>query len=62
MLGPLVVQLWWLWLLLTGVGVVRLILWERARRRLARSGIADIDVMDGVVFERRLALLFRALG
>jgi restriction system protein len=38
--------LWWFWQL----------------RRLSRSGIHEVDEMDGPTFEHRLALLFRDLG
>ncbi len=33
-----------------------------SRRRMRLAGIAEIDAMDGVAFERRLALLFSDLG
>lgn len=35
---------------------------EHRRRQYSRSGIADIDAMSGLAFERRLAHLYRDLG
>lgn len=58
----IVVVLWGVWLLLGGIGLVRLLLWLNKQRALARSGIAEIDVMDGLAFEERLGVLFRSLG
>jgi restriction system protein len=54
--------LWWLWLLVGLVLAAKAarFLWED--RRLRRSGIREIDVMDGRTFERRLGVLFRGLG
>ena len=54
--------MWYLWLLVGGIGLVRLLLWLNEQRTLARSGIAEIDVMDGRRFEQRLGVLFRGLG
>jgi len=54
--------LWFLWLPVGGIALVRLLLWLNQQRMLARSGIAEIDVMDGRTFEQRLSVLFRALG
>jgi len=58
----LVGLLWPLWTLVGLVALGRVIkfLWEE--RRLRRSGIREIDRMDGPTFERRLGILFRALG
>ncbi|MFL6039655.1 MAG: NUDIX domain-containing protein [Gaiellaceae bacterium] len=47
-------QLWWFWLLIAAVGLVRLAHTLYARRRLARSGITKIDRMDGRTFEQYL--------
>jgi restriction system protein len=57
-----VAEFWPLWVLLGAVLVVRasLVVWGWAR--LKRSGIEEIDQMDGRTFERRLAMLFRRLG
>jgi restriction system protein len=54
--------LWPLWLLVGLVAAARAAqrLWEE--RRLRRSGIREIDAMDGRTFERRLGVLFRGLG
>lgn len=54
--------MWFLWLVAGGIALVRLLLWLKQQRTLARSGIAEIDVMDGRTFEERLGVLFRALG
>lgn len=54
--------MWYLWLLVGGIGLVRLLLWLNEQRTLSRSGIGEIDVMDGRTFEQRLGILFRALG
>src|SRR5438067_1415651 len=61
-LTHLLTVLWPLWALVGVVLATRLaqVLW--AQRRLRRSGIREIDEMDGLTFERRLALLFRGLG
>jgi restriction system protein len=76
----LAVQLWWLWLIVLAVFVVRLLLFlreerkayerrqERTRqaqareRELERSGIREVDVMDGTSFERYLRTMFQRLG
>ncbi|MFN8481227.1 MAG: restriction endonuclease [Kouleothrix sp.] len=56
------VALWPLWVL-SGVYVVfRIILMVYRDRKLARSGIADIDRMDGFRFEHYLVGLFKRLG
>lgn len=54
--------MWFLWLLAGGIAFARLLLWLNEQRTLSRSGIAEIDVMDGRTFEHRLGVLFRALG
>lgn len=53
---------WPLWVILGLVALGKAALWVHAERRLARSGIAEIDVMDGRTFERRLVALFRSHG
>jgi Restriction endonuclease len=57
-----VAEFWPLWVLLGAVLVVRalLLVWDWGR--LKRSGIEEIDRMDGRTFERRLAILFGRLG
>jgi restriction system protein len=44
------------------VVVLGAVMTVRRTRRLARSGIGEIDRMDGRTFEERLAVLFRQLG
>jgi restriction system protein len=57
-----VAEFWPLWVLLGAVLVVRalLLVWDWGR--LKRSGIEEIDRVDGRTFERRLAILLRRLG
>ena len=58
----LVAHLRWLWLVVAVVVLVRLVQTIYERRRLARSGIREIDAMDGPTFERYLGTIFRRLG
>jgi restriction system protein len=60
--GPLVTQFWWVVVLVGAVALGRGIKWVIDQRRLVRSGIDEIDRMDGISFERRLDYLFAALG
>jgi HJR/Mrr/RecB family endonuclease len=53
---------WWLWLLVVLVAAAKLTYRVYESRRLARSGINEVDVMDGKTFERYLAMLFQQLG
>lgn len=53
---------WWLILLVGSFFAVRGVVWAFRERRLARSGIGEIDRMDGIVFERRLEHLFVSRG
>jgi restriction system protein len=54
---------WWpLWTIFAAILVGRLALAWYETQRLARSGIHEIDEMTGAEFERRLVVLFRALG
>lgn len=57
---PLVVGLAAL-LLLGGIAAFIFVTW-RQREQVRKSGIAEIDHMDGRTFEMRLGLLFRDLG
>jgi restriction system protein len=57
-----VAKLWMLWLVVAVVGFGRALLALRRVLRLRRSGIAEIDRMDGKTFERRLEIMFRRLG
>lgn len=51
-----------LWLFMLAVVFIRILLVVYQKRRLARSGIFEIDQMDGITFEQYLELLFRKLG
>lgn len=53
---------WWLWVLIGAVAGGKLAWRLHQLRRLARSGIKDIDQMDGHRFEEFLVTLFRRLG
>ncbi|MGH3026557.1 MAG: restriction endonuclease, partial [Gaiellaceae bacterium] len=53
---------WWLLLMIGAVFAGRGLVWLVRERRLARSGIDEIDAMDGFTFERRLVHLFAGLG
>jgi restriction system protein len=53
------------WLLFAILGLIILVALAarvHQERRLSRSGIYDIDRMDGETFEKRLEILFRQLG
>ena len=54
--------LWQMWLILGVMALIKLayILWEK--NRLSKSGIAEIDHMDGITFEKYLEALFEKLG
>jgi len=43
-------------------GIVGIAARIREEKRFAESGIAEIDIMDGITFERYLEVLFRNLG
>jgi restriction system protein len=58
----LVAHLRWLWLVVAVVALGRLVQTIYERRRLARSGILEIDALDGPTFERHLGTMFRRLG
>jgi restriction system protein len=55
-------MVWPLWLILGAVVLVRLTVLLYVWRRLARSGIREIDRMDGRTFENYLDVLFTGLG
>jgi restriction system protein len=61
-LAPVLIGLWLLCALFGAVVVYRLAQDSRSARRIAQSGIREIDQMPGPLFERRLVALFRALG
>ena len=54
--------LWPLAVIIVLLGVAKLLFEAWEARRLSRSGMPEIDRMDGPTFERRLAALFRAQG
>jgi len=56
------VTFWPLWLLIAAVGAAKLAWRIRELRRLNRSGIGEVDLMDGTTFEHFLTTLFRRLG
>lgn len=60
--GQLFLAWWPLWLGLGLLLAVRLAVLLYQERRLARSGIREVDGMDGIRFEQYLTLLFRQLG
>lgn len=55
-------QLWYVWLILGLVLIGRLVSYLLEQQKLARSGIADIDKMDGKTFEKYLKVFFEKLG
>jgi restriction system protein len=55
-------QMWYVWLILGLVLIGRLVFYLLGQQRLARSGIADIDKMDGKTFEKYLKVFFEKLG
>jgi restriction system protein len=61
-LWHLVRVLWPVWVLIGAALTARAAQFLWTERRLRRSGIREIDGMDGPTFERRLAVLFRQLG
>jgi restriction system protein len=58
----IVLMLWPIWGTLAILVGVRLVVALYQAQRLARSGIAEVDRMDGITFERYLEQLFRRLG
>ncbi len=54
--------MWYVWLILGLVLVGRLVFYFLEQQKLARSGIADIDKMDGKTFEKYLKVFFEKLG
>jgi len=55
-------QIWYVWLILGLILIGRLIFYLIEKQKLARSGIADIDKMDGKTFEKYLKVFFEKLG
>jgi restriction system protein len=61
-LAHVAAELWFVW---AGLGVIWLateLLRQQQRRRLARSGISEVDEMDGRTFEMFLSTIFERLG
>lgn len=56
------VEFWPLWLLLIAIALAKLAWRGYQRHRLSKSGIREIDRMDGGTFEVFLSTLFRRLG
>lgn len=61
-LAQIAFTFWWLWTLILGALAVKFVLDVRETRRLVRSGITDVDQMDGRTFEIFLSDLFHRLG
>jgi len=55
-------QMWYVWLILALILIGRLIFYLLEKQKLARSGIVDIDKMDGKTFEKYLKVFFEKLG
>ena len=55
-------QMWYVWLILGLVLIGRLVFYLLEQQKLAKSGIADIDKMDGKTFEKYLKVFFEKLG
>jgi len=55
-------QMWYVWLILGLVLIGRLVFYLLEQKKLAKSGIADIDKMDGKTFEKYLKVFFEKLG
>lgn len=55
-------EFWPLWLLIIAVALAKLVWRGYQLHRLSKSGIAEIDRMDGGTFEIFLSTLFRRLG
>lgn len=58
----LLLAIWPLWVLIGVIGLAKLAFEVYHLRRLAKSGIKEIDAMDGAQFEEFLGTLFRRLG
>ena len=55
-------QIWWFWILAGLFLLGRLLVWLVKERRLRRSGIREIDQMDGRRFEQYLRTAFVRIG
>lgn len=56
------VSFWYLWLVLGILSIGGLLFYLLEKQKLVKSGIADIDSMDGKKFEKYLEVLFERLG
>jgi restriction system protein len=56
------IALWPLWLVIGVIALGKLLFRIHQVRRLSKSGIADVDRMDGRTFETFLGTLFKRLG
>jgi restriction system protein len=56
------ISLWPLWALFAVILLIQIIPARIRQQRLARAGMPEIDQMSGQDFEKRLEVLFRALG
>jgi restriction system protein len=61
-LGRIALLVWPFWLLLAGFGLFRLAVRQAEARRLAESGILELDGLSAPEFDERIAALFRDLG
>ena len=52
----LLTKLWPLWALFALLGTTKLVSWLLERQRLKKAGIAEVDRMDGLTFERFLVI------
>lgn len=59
---PVLLLLWPLWVFIGALFLIKLALAVYRWRRLARSGLREIDRMDGKTFEHYLEVLFTRLG
>ncbi len=55
-------QLWYVWLVLGLILIAKIIFHLLERQKLAKSGITEIDLMDGKTFEKYLEVFFEMLG
>jgi restriction system protein len=55
-------QMWYVWLILGLVLIGRILFYFWEKQRLAKSGVGDIDRMDGKTFEKYLKVFFEKLG
>lgn len=61
-LTGVLLKIWYIWLILAVVLIGKVIFYLLEKQKLAKSGIAHIDSMDGKTFEKYLQILFESLG